>query len=597
MAKQFIKGSFFNAESMSKVKKDLNLKIETKDYISQGYTPTTKNYNGVLAEIKGMPIAYCDIPTLNNVIFESALWSSLLENPDITVRMRESRSMLGEAFHADSMEVFYPNAANRITDFWLGQNNLVLGNVEILDTPNGNIIYSIARGGDIGISSRGWGDLIASGDSRYSDRDVKIVSKEQYVHCCWDFVSVPAVPHAVTRIMESLKQSKTYDSVLDYLRTNLASLDDNGRELEKIMSATTSGKIYSYDTGGVMGPPEDEEGSDGKPTDATDGSTESSEGSVTAAKKPSKAEKKEAPKATEKKPAKGAVKSAEAETPTPPVIETTKETVKKKLPPKQLEGRHISFAVFRAGKLIDIVHFNVPGITPNEVKESLIEHDQYPEDITVEEKPMYQNSSKAVTSAEDDDYEDEDAAFGDDTPGDTEPEIEENSDEEMSEEDSGEIDDFEAESGTVEADELRQEFSDMVIDSLKTQEGVEFGEPAEVEEDALREAYPEEGEPENKFSIGGYRFLIEEGYVIQLDVSEEEGIFADSSIIADIYDQSEGDVTAAVEFILDSAGGSFVGDDEDLEDTDFDFPEDDEDYDEDAVDYDAEAEEDYENEE
>jgi ankyrin repeat protein len=222
--------------TMSKTLKSLK-NIVRKDFVVQGYKPTANNPNGILAEIENYPLAYYDIPTLNRQTFRLKLWEMLLANEDLMYRMRECRSFWGEPMHSDSMEVVLPNVSHKVLDFSIGDNNLIPGTVAITDTPYGNIIYSLAKDGAIGISSRGWGDLIPD----EKDSSNQIVSEDSYLHVCWDFVGIPAVPVAMTTLRNDLKQNKIIDNIISYLE------NQKNKDSEKILSGLKqSDKKYYF---------------------------------------------------------------------------------------------------------------------------------------------------------------------------------------------------------------------------------------------------------------------------------------------------------------------------------------------------------------
>jgi len=144
---------------------------------------------GVLCTFSAVPIAFWEISTLNRMVFGRELWEQLLQNQYLKHSM-ESGSHYGEASHADRDEVLLKEVACRVTKFWIGENNLVLGDVDILDTPNGRIVYSLAKISRVGISSRGFGEL------RDMPGGLREVIPDQYAHVCFDMVAFPAVPDA-----------------------------------------------------------------------------------------------------------------------------------------------------------------------------------------------------------------------------------------------------------------------------------------------------------------------------------------------------------------------------------------------------------------
>jgi len=187
----WIKGSFFTAKTFAECKSNLIKSglMKNEDYIMQGYKPEQDN-SGILYSWKNMPVAYYDIPTLNNMIFSKKLWETIHENPFIKAAL-DNHCFWGEDQHRDSSEVLLENVAIRINDFWVADNNLVLANCDLMDTPRGLTIYSLAKTGMIGTSSRGFGDLIDIGNS------LTRVDENTYLAVDWDCVGFPAVPAAM----------------------------------------------------------------------------------------------------------------------------------------------------------------------------------------------------------------------------------------------------------------------------------------------------------------------------------------------------------------------------------------------------------------
>ena len=187
----WIKGNWFTAKSFSDTRTTLIKSglMKTEDRIMQGYKPE-QNDTGILYSWKNMPVAYYDIPTLNNMIFSKKLWETIHDNPFIKAAL-ENKCFWGEDQHRDNSEVLLENVAIRVNDFYISDNNLVLADVDLMDTPKGTIIYSLAKTGMIGTSSRGFGDLVDIGSG------LTRVDEDSYLAVDWDCVGFPAVPAAM----------------------------------------------------------------------------------------------------------------------------------------------------------------------------------------------------------------------------------------------------------------------------------------------------------------------------------------------------------------------------------------------------------------
>lgn len=149
---------------------------------------------GVLYSWVDIPIAYWDIPTLNNMIFSRELWEQIHQDFKSSL---ETGCHWGESGHSPESEINLSKVACRVTDFHCADNNVVLGNVDILDTATGRDMYALAKAGTLGLSSRGFGVLEERRDG------TQIVVPSEYRHVCWDLVAVPAVPVAVMSTKKS----------------------------------------------------------------------------------------------------------------------------------------------------------------------------------------------------------------------------------------------------------------------------------------------------------------------------------------------------------------------------------------------------------
>jgi len=101
--------------------------------------------------------------------------------------IRENRA-LGECDHPDSSVVELKNVSHIVRSAHM-DNDVVYGDVELLDTPAGKILQSLVESGvTLGISSRGVGSTIDQGDHTVVQDDFQLI--------CWDFVSEPSTPGA-----------------------------------------------------------------------------------------------------------------------------------------------------------------------------------------------------------------------------------------------------------------------------------------------------------------------------------------------------------------------------------------------------------------
>lgn len=109
---------------------------------------------------------------------------------------------LGELDHPESSVINLKNASHNIKQLWWDGNDL-LGKIEILTTPSGNILKELFKNNiTVGISSRGMGSVSQLGEGRVEvDDDFELL--------CWDFVSTPST-HGAFMKPTGLNESRTY---------------------------------------------------------------------------------------------------------------------------------------------------------------------------------------------------------------------------------------------------------------------------------------------------------------------------------------------------------------------------------------------------
>ena len=110
----------------------------------------------------------------------------------------KERRALGELDHPDSSVINLKNVSHNIREIhWEGDD--VVGTVEILPTPSGNILKELLRAGILlGISSRGMGSVTNIGEGKVKvEPDFELIG--------WDFVSNPSTHGAfMTPMNESV---------------------------------------------------------------------------------------------------------------------------------------------------------------------------------------------------------------------------------------------------------------------------------------------------------------------------------------------------------------------------------------------------------
>ena len=107
----------------------------------------------------------------------------------------------GELDHPDSPIVSLKNASHIVKEVWWKGND-VMGTVQLLNTPSGNIVKNIIMDGHtIGISSRGTGSVTQTNEGH-------LMVQDDFELVCWDFVSNPST-HGAFMAPGGLNESTT----------------------------------------------------------------------------------------------------------------------------------------------------------------------------------------------------------------------------------------------------------------------------------------------------------------------------------------------------------------------------------------------------
>jgi hypothetical protein len=120
----------------------------------------------------------------------------------------KTRTALGELDHPEASVVNLANTSHIVVDVWWDGNS-VMGKIQLLPTPAGNIAKALVLSGiPLGISSRGMGSVKQLGETVEVQDDFELL--------CWDLVSVPSTPQAYMKLSES----KQFISTKDYSKIN-----------------------------------------------------------------------------------------------------------------------------------------------------------------------------------------------------------------------------------------------------------------------------------------------------------------------------------------------------------------------------------------
>ena len=140
-------------------------------------------------------LATAEIKNGNGRYYSKDLWQREIDKYMSCVK--EHRA-LGELDHPESSIINLKNVSHNIINIWWDGDN-VMGKIEILPTPSGNILKALIDSGiTVGVSSRGMGSL--------QEEKGLLVVQNDFDLLCWDFVSTPSNPGSyMTLVREGLE--------------------------------------------------------------------------------------------------------------------------------------------------------------------------------------------------------------------------------------------------------------------------------------------------------------------------------------------------------------------------------------------------------
>ena len=152
---------------------------------------------------RGLPLvegilATAEVKNGNGRYYSRDLWNREIDR--YMELVKENRAT-GELDHPESQVINLKNVSHNIKDmYWDGDN--VMGKIEILPTPSGNILKALIESGiTVGVSSRGMGSLEESGGVMEVQDDFELL--------CWDFVSTPSNPGSYMQTIREGKENNT----------------------------------------------------------------------------------------------------------------------------------------------------------------------------------------------------------------------------------------------------------------------------------------------------------------------------------------------------------------------------------------------------
>jgi hypothetical protein len=182
--------------------------IETQTFTATPVQLTEgKSENGNLL-VKGI-LATAEVKNGNGRYYSKDLWEREIDKYMENVRANRA---LGELDHPDSSIINLKNVSHNIKKIFWEEDN-VMGIIELLPTPSGNILTSLFQNNiPVGVSSRGMGSLKQMGELMEVQDDFELL--------CWDFVSTPSNPGSYMAVTGMMNESKIPRQYNKYQKVN-----------------------------------------------------------------------------------------------------------------------------------------------------------------------------------------------------------------------------------------------------------------------------------------------------------------------------------------------------------------------------------------
>jgi hypothetical protein len=154
-------------------------------------------------------LATAEVKNGNGRYYSKDLWEREINKYMDSVKQNRA---LGELDHPDSSIINLKNVSHNIKKLWWDNDN-VMGVIEILPTPSGNILAALFQNGiPVGVSSRGMGSLKQMGELMEVQDDFELL--------CWDFVSTPSNPGSYMKEAGMMNESKLPNQNNQYQKVN-----------------------------------------------------------------------------------------------------------------------------------------------------------------------------------------------------------------------------------------------------------------------------------------------------------------------------------------------------------------------------------------
>ena len=161
-------------------------------------------------------LATAEVKNGNGRYYSKELWDREMAKYDELIKERRS---MGELDHPESSVINLQNVSHLISDYWWDGDN-VMGKIEILPTPSGNILKELVKAGvTVGVSSRGMGSLEQNGNVMEVQDDFELL--------CWDFVSTPSNPGSFMALKEGKENNINHYAKANSIVTEILCANGN----------------------------------------------------------------------------------------------------------------------------------------------------------------------------------------------------------------------------------------------------------------------------------------------------------------------------------------------------------------------------------
>ena len=159
-----------------------NLLIETISFNPRPLSLSEGKSASGLPLVEGV-LATAEIKNGNGRYYSKKIWDREIDKYMDSVKNNRA---VGELDHPESSDINLKNVCHNIKDIWWNGDH-IMGKIEILSTPSGNILQALINSGiTVGVSSRGMGSVKQMGETLEVQEDFELL--------CWDFVSTPSNP-------------------------------------------------------------------------------------------------------------------------------------------------------------------------------------------------------------------------------------------------------------------------------------------------------------------------------------------------------------------------------------------------------------------